>query len=1003
MNPRFSVLPILGGLMVPIVSIVPANAQQGDDVGTLVTNSLTLMNAQKWDEALALLTRADERFGKNALQLFGPQFGVVLYRKGICEMKTKKWEDAMKSFERCYRDFPNDGAVAGGGNIFQKKALLKWGEAAQGAEDWNLAIRQFKKFLEERDKTRDDFPQGAFYINMAICHYKLAKIPEGNENLEIAIKNNERFPPPDAGIVAGFQALVGAVIEKRNEQALLDFVEKNRGDITAEPFEMVKYAKIFMKLAGDAIGADMQRGAMALYHLVPATEVALDDTEARLKSLAARPGVRDGGRNIVNKELAAQAKMLEDERRGNKPTEVIKLGATAFIHEKNGNPRGAYAAYEQLELYYPKAEKREDNLYNLVRTSSIIGEVFATEGYGQKFLKDFPNSTHVPAVRRMMLSSLFYEGEYDTCIEVASAMIDQLEVGTKEHDICVHVLGGSYYYTGKYDKAQPLLDQHVEKYPESQFAEAALYFQASNLSRLQFWAKAAKLLDAFFEKYPDPQKNTFYAFALYDRANCHYAEDENEQALEKLNRLDQEFPNAEIMDMALNLRGNVQQTLGSKEDAEQSYLKALELAERRENEVVAGEALYYLVAMLGDKGKEKDENPRLKDAVPYADKFWKEHGQDSPYKIQVAVSQVYALGAVGRGEEALNRLRDVIAEMAANPETAFGLEEAINSYTDVYLESHTPEELKEHYYNFPGIRASDKAARALLRIAVIGVFEDVSKKSAEDEAKKRSADAMIKVLFQELKVDFSPKELTNYILVKLGDYLRTNTAAPIEALPYYDEAISRTDLSYRFPALFGRGDVYARSKDKANIAKGIEDFQRVFADSQDNGEREMALFRTVESRMAMEDFNKAAEDAKRYLDKKENNFSKYAPQVGMILAQTYDKRGEVNDAIAMYVKVWSAHMGNIPISAPAVKRWMELSWQRNLPGSDAETPGDRQGAYQGGWNFINLTSRPEFKNKMTEDELALWSEVEKLTKQYEADPSIKSMAEIEKEKAAGRR
>jgi hypothetical protein len=40
---------------------------------------------------------------------------------------------------------------------------------------------------------------------------------------------------------------------------------------------------------------------------------------------------------------------------------------------------------------------------------------------------------------------------------------------------------------------------------------------------------------------------------------------------------------------------------------------------------------------------------------------------------------------------------------------------------------------------------------------------------------------------------------------------------------------------------------------------------------------------------------------------------------------------------------------------------------------------------------------------MTEDELALWSEVEKLTKQYEADPSIKSMAEIEKEKAAGRR
>jgi len=999
MKPHPYHLALFGGLLVPLVSTVPASAQQGADVGTLVTNSLTLMNAEKWEEALVLLNQAHERFGKNAKVLFGPQFGVVYYRKGICEMKLNQWDEAMKSFETCYRDFPNDGEIAGGGNIFHKRALLKWGEAAQGAEDWNLAIRQYKKFLEERDKTRDNFPQGTFYINMAVCNYKLGKIPEGNENLEIAIKNKETFPTPDAGIVYGFQSLVGAVIEKGNEQALLDFIEKNRGDITAEPFEMVEYANIFMKLAGDAIAADMQRAAMALYQLVPSTDVAIDDTKVRLKSLAERPGVRDGGRNIVSSKLDAQVKQLEESRRGGKASEVTKLGAAAFIHEKNGNPRGAFAAYEQLELYYPKAEKREDNLYNLVRTSSIIGEVFATEGYGQTFLKDFPDSKHVPAVRRMMLSSLFYEGEYETCIEVASAMIDQLEVGTKEHDICLHVLGGSYYYTGKFDKAQSLLDQHVEKYPESQFAEAALYFQASNLSRLQFWDKSAKLLDNFFEKYPDPQKNVFYPFALYDRANCHYAEDENDQALEKLNRLDAEFPNAEIMDMALNLRGNVQQTLGSKEDAEQSYLKALELAERRENDVVSGEALYYLVAMLGDKGKDKDDNPRIKDAVPHADKFWKEYGQDSPYKTQVAVSQVYALDSVGRGEEALDRLRDVIAEMAASAETAFGLEEAINSYTDVYLEKHTPEELKEHYYNFPNILASNKAARALLRIAVIGVFEEVARKSVEDEARRRSAEAMVKVLFQELKTEFEPKELTNFILVKLGDYLRANTSVPIEALPYYDEALSRQDQSYRFAALFGRGDVYARSTDKANLEKGIADFARVFADSQENSEREMALFRTIEARMAAGDYAKAAEDAKLYLSKEKHNFTKFAPQVGLMLAQSYDKRGDVDDALAAYVKVWSAHMGNVSISATALKRWMELSWERNLPGVDANTPGDRQGAYQGGWRYINLTSRPEFKSKMNEAELALWNEIDSLTKQYEADPAIKSMAQIEKEKA----
>ena len=50
---------------------------------------------------------------------------------------------------------------------------------------------------------------------------------------------------------------------------------------------------------------------------------------------------------------------------------------------------------------------------------SVIGEVMSTEQCGSRFLKAYPDSKHVPAVRRMMLTSLFYEGEYETCITVA--------------------------------------------------------------------------------------------------------------------------------------------------------------------------------------------------------------------------------------------------------------------------------------------------------------------------------------------------------------------------------------------------------------------------------------------------------------------------------------------------------------------------------------------------------------------------------------------------------
>jgi hypothetical protein len=109
----------------------------------------------------------------------------------------------------------------------------------------------------------------------------------------------------------------------------------------------------------------------------------------------------------------------------------------------------------------------------------------------------------------------------------------------------------------------------------------------------------------------------------------------------------------------------------------------------------------------------------------------------------------------------------------------------------------------------------------------------------------------------------------------------------------------------------------------------------------------------------------------------------------------------IDDALAMYVKVWSAHMGNIQISAPAMKSWMTLSWARNNPSTSPGTPSDRQGAYEGGARYIELTGR--FKDKMVESDLALWQEIEKLVKTYEADANIKSVEEIKREKEAAKK
>jgi hypothetical protein len=157
----------------------------------------------------------------------------------------------------------------------------------------------------------------------------------------------------------------------------------------------------------------------------------------------------------------------------------------------------------------------------------------------------------------------------------------------------------------------------------------------------------------------------------------------------------------------------------------------------------------------------------------------------------------------------------------------------------------------------------------------------------------------------------------------------------------------------------------------------------------------------VELYMAKRDFAKAADQARIYLDREKNGFAKFAPKVGLMLAQSFDERNMAEDAIAMYGKIWPVHMGNVTVSAPAITRWMELLWSRNKPADGERGRADRQAAYEEGFGYIELTSR--FKEKLTPEELELWKGVEKLVLTYESSAGIKTMEQIRKEKEKGGR
>lgn len=970
--------------------------------------ALDFMKTGKWAEAHDVLARTTTTYDGRALQLFGPRFGWFWYHRGFCEIKLGLFEDAMKSFDQCYTKYKNvkpKKGQASSNNLYHKKALLMWGRAAKGAEQWDTSIRMYKKFLAERNPNRDSYEKGVFYINMAINHYKLQKISEGNGYLETAIKGKVNFPTPNKGIMAAFNAMVEAVIQRKNESALLDFLSKNRAHIKLEPFEAHEFSALFMKLAQDARAAGMVRSTFELYSLVPSTVAAIDDIKARLSMVSSYARTIRDGSMIVNK--ADLTKSLADLEKANalgKVNEVYAYLNTAVLHEENGNPRGAFAVYEQMERYFPNAKifrdgkvvpGRESNLYNLVRTSAIIGEIFTTESYGSLFLKDFPESEYVPEVRRMMLSSLFFNGEYRKCVEVAEPMLPTLTKPSKQHDICLFVLGGSKHYLGHFVEAQPLLNEYVSTYKKSKEkdeirAQAASYFHAANYSRLQEWSKSASLLDAFLKEYSDSQTNIYFPFALFDRANCHYAEDEPEEALANATRVESEFPDASVMEQNLALKGNILESLKRPEEAEEYYLKALALAEQKGSDLVAGECLFYLTALIGKEKAGNAENPRVGEAVPYYARFWDKYGTNSPFKAKVAVAGIPAMRKVGKIEEALERLQGVIADISKIRGTP-GLEEAIGSYTEEYLVDHSPEELKDHYYTFPRIDLRDMATRALLRIAIIDVFEGVlaSAEKEKDESTSRNAKARIDFLFKELRDDFQPSDLSNFILVKVGNFIRKNTSKPERARIYFEEALNRQDdKSHRFAAIFGLADVNSKGT-SAQKKEAIKLLKRVVDESDEPSQKEEAAFLTASIYADSGEYDKAISSATDYINNRK--YRQYKVQARMLLGKSHDKAGRVDDALVAYQSIWGPSMGAIRYSAPAMKRWMEILWTRG--GSNKSGKSDKQYAYEKGHEYIKLTANAA--KKATPNEQDLRNEIAELVKDYEANSETTTVVEEE--------
>jgi hypothetical protein len=79
-----------------------------------------------------------------------------------------------------------------------------------------------------------------------------------------------------------------------------------------------------------------------------------------------------------------------------------------------------------------------------------------------------------------------------------------------------------------------------------------------------------------------------------------------------------------VIDQAYNLRGNVEQSTGATPTRPRKPIsRRSKIAETRRNYFIAGESLYSLVALLGDKTERRES--ATEGRRPFADKYWKEY------------------------------------------------------------------------------------------------------------------------------------------------------------------------------------------------------------------------------------------------------------------------------------------------------------------------------------------------------------------------------------------
>lgn len=980
-------LPLLAGICVaPTASV----AQEDESFEALYQKAGELSVSGDYVEASKVFEKLIDLSGgmETLFEDYGAAAGGIFFDYGMTLLPQNRFEDAHEAFKTCVEaDEIAERVETPINTTNQRKNLGKFQlgfcEASLGNHE--EALKLYDEYLAS-DPDPGELAQvrNSFKLRYGKSQMALGRFEEGVATVQELFDNRDEWnvQPPflmqgvlELGVAWAEQAAAAkddeAAIERIEETAHA-FLDKNGDFIRLSPFDQFRHGFVdrLRKLAIDSTRARMYPLALRYLSYVPTTSEIRHDIELGLARLPVGAGIPSGYQQLLTQLDAREAAEIHPD--------VESLQLMAKCYQGMGNLHAPRVLYWHLAEHYPDMNPtlRAEILHEASRISSQLGDYSAAQYFGEKFMAEMPEDHELRNnVSTFMLQSLFTSGNYEEVIRVSERVRDQYDAGDTRRELADALYPLALYTLKRHEDAEAPFTEYVKNYPDGGNREIVMFHRGSNSLILGKMRAAAEQCEDFLKAFPDSER--FLDAALADLAIARFNLQDYPAAIAAADRLKEARPDSFQLGRVMNIRGDaytVQSGALGKEQEEMkaewrqaaldSYLAAVEAGKAAESsnpdrvdfhKETVSEGLWKSAEMYYTDGE-------IEKGIAQYDAFFPDY-EGTYWEPQISVFSLEHLEEVGRGEEGLKQVENMILFLGSKPpeqQDLTLLRQAIGSYAEASVRIRGLEEALATLNDFPGIDPENQALLTWLKIQQVIVLLEHRKKMEKDSAEYAEVESRINSVFEDLR-KFDIRKLSEYALQQVGNHF-ANSDNPFLGEPYFNELLARTNPEAdQFKALaeMELAGIEMRSPDPTKIQSARERFRRVINKYKDRNLIPDAHLNLAKLHIKNEEWKDALANLD-IINKEKWMFKKQREkraEAGFLMGTVLDELDDPVGANKSYIAVIGAY--------PSYYDWITQAWEKYIPNSIAD--------------FEKMdTSTPEAAAEKRARELSLY----RLTKKY---------------------